>query len=69
MSDLLPGDADAMVDEQALSAASGLSISKLRSDRCLRQGIPFIKIGACVRYRVGDYRDYVSHSRVETGQK
>ena len=63
---ILPADDDALVDEHVMAAVSYSSLGKLRNDRYLRQGIPYIKNGGSVRYRVGDYRDYIRRNRVET---
>ena len=63
----IPADDDALMDEHVTAKASGQSVSKLRNDRYLRKGIPYIKLGSCVRYRVGDYREHIRQQRVETG--
>ena len=61
----LPTDDDALLTEQQLSLLTGFSLSRLRNDRYLKQGFTFVKIGASVRYRVGDYRAQVRANVVE----
>jgi len=61
----MPEDDDALMDEHQLSSVSGLPIARLRNDRYLKKGIPFLKMGSSVRYRTGDYRSYVQNSRVK----
>lgn len=63
---LIANDPDALLDEHQIAKLTGFSLSRLRNDRYLRQGIPIIKIGASVRYRLGDYRAFIQQSRVET---
>ena len=36
--------------EQQVSALLGISLKKLRKDRWKREGLPYCKIGRCVRY-------------------
>lgn len=62
----IPEDDDALVDERQIASLTGFSLSRLRNDRYLKQGIPFVKIGSSVRYRAGDYRSYIQSSRVAT---
>lgn len=62
----LPIDDDALIDEHQLSGVTQLSLSKLRNDRYMKQGFPFVKIGASARYRVGDVRQKIKESTVET---
>ena len=38
---------------------TGRSVGSLRRDRLMRQGIPFVKAGALVRYRPCDVRAYL----------
>lgn len=38
------------------------SVASVRRDRLLRQGCPFVKLGALVRYRPVDIRAHLEHS-------
>lgn len=62
----IPDDDDALVDERQIAAWGGFSLSRLRNDRYQKKGIPFIKFGSSVKYRVGDYRSHIQNNRVET---
>ena len=63
---LLPLDDDALVDEYVIAEVSDQSVSKLRNDRYLKQGIPYVKLGALARYRVGTYRKHIKRQEVAT---
>ena len=64
----LPTADDALINEHQLSSISGFPVARLRNDRYLDKGIPFLKFGASVRYRVGDYRGYLQQIREEMDQ-
>jgi len=40
--------------EKEVAVMYGISLSKLRQDRILKKGLPYIKIGKSVRYRAED---------------
>ena len=63
---VLPQDDDGLVDERFLSNFTGASLGKLRNDRYLKRGFPFVKMGSSVRYRAGDIRKRIQRSTVET---
>jgi hypothetical protein len=48
---------DALLDEYETAAYLDNSVQTLRNWRMKGSGFPFIKIGAAVRYRVGDIKD------------
>lgn len=60
---------EALLNEQQLAQLTGLSLSRLRNDRYLRQGIPFLKLGSSVRYRVADVMSYLQNNVVDTRQQ
>lgn len=47
-----------LATEQQLSERWGVSIKKLQADRLKGEGIPFVKIGRLVRYRLEDILAY-----------
>ncbi|MGD9687845.1 MAG: hypothetical protein AB7U43_12835 [Desulfobacter sp.] len=47
---------DALLDEYEAAAYVGCSVQKLRMNRVRGGGLPFLKIGAAVRYRLGDIK-------------
>ena len=51
--------------EQEVSARTGLSLSTLRMHRFTRKGLPYIKIGRSVRYRVCDLEAYIAKHRID----
>ncbi len=51
--------------EQEVSARTGLSLSTLRAHRFKRIGLPYIKIGRSVRYRVCDLEAFISEHRID----
>lgn len=50
--------------EKQMAEIMGRSIYTLQKDRCYGRGVPFVKFGKSVRYRVGDFLDYVHANRV-----
>jgi hypothetical protein len=52
-----------LLDEYEFSRITGRSVGSARRDRLLGRGCPFIKLGALVRYRPSDVRDYIQQNR------
>lgn len=50
---------------EALAERWGVSPKSLANDRCRGRGIPYVKIGAAVRYALADVLAYEEASRVE----
>ena len=55
--------------EQEVSARTGLSLSTLRAHRFKRTGLPYVKIGSSVRYRVCDLEAFLSKNRIDPSGK
>lgn len=51
--------------EHEVSARTGLSLSTLRAHRHKRRGLPYIKIGRSVRYRLCDLEEYLFEHRID----
>ncbi len=52
--------------EQEVSALTGFSLAKLRSDRFYQVGIPYRKVGRLVRYLYQEVIDYMESGKIET---
>lgn len=50
---------------EALAERWGVSPKSLANDRCRGRGIPYVKIGAAVRYALADVVAYEQSQRVE----
>ena len=42
------------VTEKEVAKMTGFALSTLRNDRCLRRGLPYVKWGRSVRYRLDE---------------
>lgn len=62
MSDHLPE----LLTAKQLSEIIGISVDTLANDRYLRQGLPYIKIGKRVRYRLDDVMAYIESKTVRS---
>jgi len=52
--------------ELEVSEMIRLSLSRLRSDRIRRRGIPYVKLGRSVRYSLADVIHYLESRKVDT---
>jgi helix-turn-helix protein len=50
--------------EKQVSALIGISLSKLRKDRCYMRGLKYIKIGRSIRYHRDDIERYIQEHRI-----
>jgi hypothetical protein len=57
---------DRLVDEHEAAARLGLTVATLRRWRWARRGVPWIKVGAAVRYAPADIRAFVEAGRNST---
>ncbi len=57
-----------LLTKKEVAGILSASVSKLRRDRWLGQGIPYMKNGRLVRYREDDVIAFVERNRVETGK-
>ena len=53
------------LNEKEVSSLTGISLAKLRKDRCEMRGFPYSKIGSCVRYAFRDVVTHMEANRVE----
>jgi len=51
-----------VVNEHECSRISGRGVGSLRRDRLMNRGIPFVKLGALVRYRPCDIRQFLENN-------
>jgi len=54
--------------EKQVAEMLGVSISKLRRDRWLHIGIPYVKWNRSVRYMENDVKTAIERNRVETAK-
>ncbi len=55
----LPDDDD-LLDSIAIAAIRGVPVSRINKERLTGEGPPYIKDGHLVRYRRGDYREWLA---------
>ncbi|MFC1551791.1 helix-turn-helix transcriptional regulator [Candidatus Latescibacterota bacterium] len=54
------------IKEKEVAEITGRALSTLRNERFLGKGIPYIKIGKSVRYKIDDVINFMESNRVET---
>ena len=54
------------ITEKEVSEITTRALSTLRNERFLGKGIPYIKIGKSVRYRLDDVIEFMESKRIET---
>ncbi len=60
---------ETLIDEYEYARIIKRSVASVRRDRLLRQGCPFLKLGALVRYRPVDVRAHLESSLQRTTAK
>ena len=55
--------------EKQVASMIGVSISKLRQDRCRCRSIPYSKFGRLVRYSLADIQAAMGENRIKPVQK
>jgi hypothetical protein len=53
---------ETLLTEQEYARITKRSVASVRRDRLLKQGCPYVKLGALVRYRPEDIRAYLDRS-------
>jgi hypothetical protein len=53
--------------EGEVSRITRRALQTLRNDRHRRQGIPYVKVGRSVRYKLADVLEFMDSRRIETG--
>jgi hypothetical protein len=54
------------VDEKEVSRIIGRAVQTLRNERFRGQGIPYVKMGRAVRYRLSDVIEFMENRKVKT---
>jgi hypothetical protein len=54
---------DTFIDAKQLAALLHVSLQSLQVHRCAGTGIPYVKIGKTVRYRLSDIEAYLTRQR------
>ena len=57
---------DKLIDQKTLSELIATTQSSIEKARVMKTGIPYVKIGRLVRYRLSDVENYLDAHRVET---
>jgi hypothetical protein len=57
------------VSEKTISEVTGIPRSMLQKQRHFRRGIPYIKIGKSVRYKLQDALDYMEARRINPAER
>jgi hypothetical protein len=57
---------ESLLTEQEYARVTKRSVASVRRDRLLRQGCPYVKLGALVRYRPEDIREHLECSLQRT---
>jgi len=54
------------VDEKEVSRITGFALPTLRNDRHRGRGIPYVKRGRSVRYRLDEVIEYMESHKIQT---
>jgi predicted DNA-binding transcriptional regulator AlpA len=54
---------DRLIDDRELSRRVGRARSTLQKDRVAGRGVPYVRLGALVRYRESDVESYLASLR------
>lgn len=54
---------DRLIDDRELSRLIGRARSSLQKDRTVGRGVPYVRVGALVRYRMSDVEVYLASLR------
>jgi hypothetical protein len=54
------------VDEKEVSRITGFALPTLRNDRHRGRGIPYVKRGRSVRYRLDEVIEYMEFHKIQT---
>lgn len=60
---------DRYLTEREVLEITGVSLSTLRSNRSSHKGMPYIKVGRSVRYKLSDIVAYMDEHRIRTQYK
>ncbi|WP_304114543.1 helix-turn-helix domain-containing protein [Mycolicibacterium bacteremicum] len=60
-------DLPTLLTSKELAEVLGVSVDTLANERYLNIGVPYIKFGKRVRYRLDDVIAYLEKQRVQTG--
>jgi len=55
------------LNEKQVAQITGFSLSKLRNDRFMRQGLPYRKIGRVVRYDLDEIHAFMDSHKIDPG--
>ena len=52
------------LSEKEVSGITGIALSTLRNHRCLRKGIPYLKIYRSIKYSLADVLDFMESHKI-----
>jgi hypothetical protein len=62
----MKSDIPRYVDEKEVSRIIGRAVQTLRNDRFRGQGVPYVKMGRAVRYRLSDVIAFMEDRKIKT---
>ena len=57
-----------LLKEEDISEMYGISLGKLRNDRFLGKGFPYVKLSRSVRYDLKDVEAYIEGCKIRKGE-
>jgi predicted DNA-binding transcriptional regulator AlpA len=62
----MPAITDQLIDTRQLSELLQIQTSTIEKARVMRRGIPYVKLGRSVRYKLSDVLSHIDSKRVAT---
>ena len=59
-------EVDEYVDEREVKRITKRALPTLRNDRFNKRGIPYVKLGRSVRYRLADVLEFMESRKIDT---
>ena len=57
---------DEYIDERAVNKITNRALPTLRNDRFNKRGIPYVKLGRSVRYKLADVLEFMESRKINT---
>ena len=55
-----------LLNDKQVAKLTGRALQTVRNDRFNRQGIPYVRVGRSIRYKVQDVLNFIQKNRIET---
>ena len=59
-------EVDEYIDERAVNKITNRALPTLRNDRFNKRGIPYVKLGRSVRYKLADVLEFMESRKINT---